>query len=574
MQSDGKLNKKSFRFDLDILNTKIFSRESNIFLFGCVIGIIFFLGIYGYSRVIPWNDGWLMSGGDLTQHYLGWCAYRDSPWSFPFCLTDKLSYPINTSVMFTDSIPLWAVFFKIFSPLLPDTFQYIGLFGLVTYALQGGFAALLLRKLKCSVPVSLLGAAIFCFSTPLMQRMFAHTALSSHWIILAALCLWFTEDDKFKHKYSCIALWCALAFVSVSIHLYISAMFCVVLLGYCIYLILIGTEKKIVTARFFLPVASIVLSTFVFGGFVGSSYPGGGYPDLYTSNLTSLFDSDGWSKFCWPDFASATDGQYEGFAYLGLGVILLVFIALFSLAVRTEIRRTAEKTDKNTEVKFSLRNFISAHPQKISLAIVVLISLLLGLGSTVTCLDQTLFSYPFPDFILMIWSVFRSTGRFTWIAMYIITAVVITFIEHNYKTAGKYLIILALVIQLIDLYPFSRISHETNNYETPLSSDVWNEFSGYSHIYMDGNISNSQQYAITQYALKNDATVNKFYFARPPKDMPYPLEVSNDTLYIFSAECEASNNFTVYAIDGLIVAASADTTGNFYEVMSEYSYSH
>ncbi len=565
------IDKKILKFKPSLMITKIFSGEKNVFLFGCMIGVMFFLGIYGYSRILPWNDEWLMSGSDLTQHYLGWCAYRESPWSFPLCLTDKLSYPITTSVMFTDSIPLWAVFFKLLSPLLPETFQYIGLFGLVTFALQGGFAALWLRKLKCSVPVAFVGSAIICFMTPLMQRMFTHTALSSHWIIFAALCIWFTDEKSFKHKYSCIALWCALAFVSVSIHIYVSAMFCVVLLGYCLFLALTRTAKKVVFARFFLPIASIVLSTFVFGGFVGSNYPGGGYPDFFTSNLTALFDSDGWSKFGWPDLASATAGQYEGFAYLGLGVIILVFISLFSLAVRLELKRATEKTSDGTPAKLCFRDLISTHPKGFSLAIVVMISLLLGLGSTVTCLDKTLFSYPFPDLILMIWSVFRSTGRFTWIAMYIITAVTITFIERNYKTAGKYLIIFALVIQLIDLYPFSRIPHETEEYKDPLSSHVWEEFSGYSHIYIDGNVSNQVQYAISKYALENDATVNKFYFARPPKDMPYPLEISNDTLYIFAAECEASDMFSVYTIDGLIVAASADTQGNFYEVMSRTS---
>jgi hypothetical protein len=83
----------------------------SVFILGLIIGAVFFLGIYGHSRIIPWNDGWLMAGGDISQHYLGWRAYRASAWTFPFCLTDRLSYPITTSIMFTDSIPLWAVFF-------------------------------------------------------------------------------------------------------------------------------------------------------------------------------------------------------------------------------------------------------------------------------------------------------------------------------------------------------------------------------------------------------------------------------------------------------------------------------
>lgn len=46
------------------------------------------------------------------------------------------------SVLYTDSIPLFAIFFKALSPLLPETFQYFGLFGLMCYMLNGGFAGI------------------------------------------------------------------------------------------------------------------------------------------------------------------------------------------------------------------------------------------------------------------------------------------------------------------------------------------------------------------------------------------------------------------------------------------------
>lgn len=52
----------------------------------------------------PMYTDWLMNGEDLTQHYFGWKAYRESGWHFPIGMTDTLAYPNLTTVVFTDSI--------------------------------------------------------------------------------------------------------------------------------------------------------------------------------------------------------------------------------------------------------------------------------------------------------------------------------------------------------------------------------------------------------------------------------------------------------------------------------------
>ena len=91
-----------------------------------VLGAVVFALLYGTHILNPAYDAWLLSQGDLTQHYLGWCFYRRGNWTFPIGLTDQLAYPSYSSVIFTDSIPLFAVFFKLLSPILPDTFLQHG----------------------------------------------------------------------------------------------------------------------------------------------------------------------------------------------------------------------------------------------------------------------------------------------------------------------------------------------------------------------------------------------------------------------------------------------------------------
>lgn len=92
------------------------------------------------------HTSWLYPSGDLTQHYYGWVSFRNSDWTFPLGLFNTLSYPNYASIMFTDSIPLFAIIFKSISFALPETFQYFGIFGLMCYILQGVFAFTLLRK--------------------------------------------------------------------------------------------------------------------------------------------------------------------------------------------------------------------------------------------------------------------------------------------------------------------------------------------------------------------------------------------------------------------------------------------
>ena len=48
-----------------------------IYLSIIFISSLAFLLIYGHYVLIPTNTDWLLSGGDLSQHYLGWKAYRN-----------------------------------------------------------------------------------------------------------------------------------------------------------------------------------------------------------------------------------------------------------------------------------------------------------------------------------------------------------------------------------------------------------------------------------------------------------------------------------------------------------------
>jgi hypothetical protein len=55
--------------------------------------------------------------------------FGDSPHlSFPLAWTDRVGYPVGTSIALLDAIPLVAILLRPLSPILPVPFQYLGLY--------------------------------------------------------------------------------------------------------------------------------------------------------------------------------------------------------------------------------------------------------------------------------------------------------------------------------------------------------------------------------------------------------------------------------------------------------------
>jgi len=96
-----------------------------LWIIATIAVIIIYQVCYGLVTLKPSNINWLMSAHeDWGTHYLGWAYYKSEPWHFPLGKVTGYNYPVGTNVGFTDSIPLCAIFFKLFAPLLSEDFQY------------------------------------------------------------------------------------------------------------------------------------------------------------------------------------------------------------------------------------------------------------------------------------------------------------------------------------------------------------------------------------------------------------------------------------------------------------------
>lgn len=509
-------------------------KKININIVAALLGGIAFALIYGIKILNPLYTDWLLTGGDPSQHYLGWEFFRRSSWYFPFGLTDQLAYPLKTSVIYTDSIPIFAVFFKLFRSILPRQFQYFGIWGLLCFVLQGYYAAKILGERSSSKAVILVGTVFFIVSPVMLFRMYYHTALAAHWLILLAIYFYFKHEKEYRDIFKPVMQWGILGILIGSIHLYFVPMCGAILLGYI--LCSVWKERK-VRIRFFYPGISfsvgLFLTIYLLGGFSSGADTGTNNLGLFSFNLNAFLNPMSYSTLLkntslwnWPFY---TQGQYEGFSYLGMGIILLCACGIV-LMVKNIFRRRKPSVYQVMTVLMSIGLIV------------------LAASPTITWNDKLLLQLPYSSTIYKYWGIFGSCGRMAWPVVYFLMIFGITSIDNmkwKRKEISCVVLILACLVQVVDLSGQLYKRHENYSekvvYQSPLAGTVWDDIisSGeYKHVvWVTHNVDHDDVIQVAVYAMKNDMTMGNFYFARGIDKRDIIEEqlqnTSEDCVYVF-----------------------------------------
>ncbi len=477
-----------------------------LFFFGAAIGALFFMAVYG-TRILDINyDSWILrsSDYDIKQHYIGFLHFINSPWTFPFGMVDTLSYPCMMSVVWTDSIPGLCVLVKIFRFMFPKVPQLFGIFGMVTFALNGGFASLLCYRVTGRRAVAIFASPFFILSFTVLQRLYYHTALSCHWIILAAL-LYFFTDRKYNIKKDAV-IYGLFSIICVSVHSYFLPMAGGILLFDTVY---INYDKKKKEGKMLIPLLSFcvcgLIMLYLYGAFSSPVEHGGFAIGGYNSNLNTLFNSMG--KGILPELINRNDLQYEGFGYLGLGMLIMTTMALIILACRVI----------SVGIKASW-SILKRHVRILLTILMGLFFLVIAVFPEADLNDIVLIPDFIPFFIKKLLGIFRSNGRFIWPLMYIImlSSLYVLF-RYTKKTYIAYIFFaVCLLLQLADVRTYAAEKHEifTKDYEYSCLLDEYGpDRDSYDHIIMtfdNGDLRMDMGY----FAVLYDKTINRFYFAR------------------------------------------------------------
>ena len=426
---------------------------------------------FGFQVLDPTHDSWLyFLGSDITPDYFAWMFYRDTPWQWPLGVIENYSYPVETSVGLTGGIPLLAVPFKMLSPILPETFQYYGWWFLMNYVLQGWAGVYLLRQFKIkNTWLLLLGGAFFILSPPFLDR-HPHANLTAHWILLFALGTAIASHRQIAPKKK-IWIYAALTFAATWIHPYL-VLFPV---GFAMidWIKTWWLERKlnhevisnvVISKRniFLWPLATVgalVVAYFSIGYNImpskGALSSGFG---KFSANINTFFNSMDRMEFI-PGMPLAFSDQYEGFGYLGGGMICLLILGVVLLAWKRPV------IQKQTWKRLP------------PVGLAALGFFILALSNVVTFQEHILFEIPLNKTFERIGGTFRASGRYVWASHYLIFGLIFWVLAKRIPKAWMLIPIFAigLIIQLFDVRPYipSQDIYPHGPYQTPLTSEAW-----------------------------------------------------------------------------------------------------
>lgn len=144
--------------------------KKNAFIIPLLIAICVFFYVCGPRCLNPSNIAWLFDG-DSAQHYLGWAFFRNSPWSFPLGLNPDWGLENSSSIIYADALPVFSIFFKCLNFLLPEVFQFYGLWFLTCFILQACFSWRLLSIFKLGTTLKFFGTFFFTFCPVIFMRL-------------------------------------------------------------------------------------------------------------------------------------------------------------------------------------------------------------------------------------------------------------------------------------------------------------------------------------------------------------------------------------------------------------------
>jgi Family of unknown function (DUF6311) len=439
-------------------------------LIGGLLGLAWFNLTFGPLVLNPTNLSWVMQG-DGAAHVLGWLFFRHEQWSWPLGSVPSFPYPVGTTVGYTDSIPWLAILAKVISPFLPADFQYIGPWLGLCFFLQGWFGVRIVQELSSNPLVQVLGGAYFIIDPVLAWRV-GHDSLCAHWLILGLIWLHLRSWPEGHMTRRALGITLGFCILSAGIHPYLAMM--VLALGLALLSKLYWIDHTL-SARQMAGWAGIfgtaTLGVFIIMGYMGSgiSWGADGFGH-YSADLLTLVNPAGTSRFV--PSSPVAPGQYEGFGYVGSGMLLLSVTGIGIIWYNPSALRGR-----------SLKPWVPIGICVALLAVFALSSRVTLAGRPILTLEQ--FYRPLMEII----APFRTSGRFIWPLHYLyITAIIAIWISYSrsYRYILYTILLFGLVIQIIDFRePFLRWYFDYHQRKQPFVLQVgdWKRASGlYKHM--------------------------------------------------------------------------------------------
>ncbi len=410
--------------------------------------------ILGINNLSFSNTNWL-AAHDVSTDIVSWKFYKDDYWRFPLGSNPNYGMDIGSGIAFSGSIPLMAIFFKIFNSILPENFHYFGLWIFICFFFNGFISYLIIFNKTNNIFYSFLASLFFILSPILINRLGFHLSLCAHWLILIGLYFEIKNIDK-KEIY-----WAILISVSSLVHFYFTVMLLIIFFSFLISNLEIKNIKKSLIV-----IIPLTTTMYLIGYFdvPFSDALALGYGN-YSLDLASLFINKSnivngnvnWSFF----LKDQNQIGAEGFGYLGLGGILLFSYLIFVFV---------------TKFKYTIKdkNFVP-------ILILVIIFSLIAVSNKIYFLGNLIYQIEIPKILYGLLSVVRASGRMIWPVYYLILIISILKIYQNFSKKNSLIILFFIfIIQIIDIHPGIKSHYNSKAFvkeKKLVNKDFWEKFS-------------------------------------------------------------------------------------------------
>ena len=482
------------------------------------VGLVFGLWFIGISNVFPWSLEWLNGKGDGSYDQLGFEFFRNSP-LIQWPITAIPNYVTGSGQVLGSGNGLFAIPAKIIGQIVPGEFQYLGIWIVFCFCMQGMFAEKLISRLTDSKALQILAAMSFIISPILLYRIgvLRHFQLGAHWLILAALYFYF--DKNFKRKQ-----WALLLLLSILISIYITAMVVVIFIASNIKNILYFPKSGLlrITSNLLVPLAALIFG-FIFMGYAsyGGNAKGSNFFRLSPIAYVNSGDISGFT------FSSTINGippksvadffleEPESFQYLGTGVVIGLFI---SAVLINRFNKTLNLKSIAPLVVSVFGLFIFALSNRISIS-----------GYELT--------YWWPQLFHDVRQVFRASSRFGWPLYYLLVTTAFCFVVYRLSFTKR--VAFAVAVLLLSVADggngIQRIRNElsaSNEYVSTIKDEKWTDLAEnndhlfiYPNFDLDSSLGMSSDYPwaerwfdLAKFAVNNDLATNFGGTPRPISD--------------------------------------------------------
>lgn len=528
---------------------------------------LFFI-ITRFRILNPRYDGWLSEGDGVLE--IAWEFYRNT--EFPLWLIGNLDgYGMEMARPAFYMLPTFFAFpLRIFSILLGERFQFVGLMILISFILHFFFSSKIFKIFRFNKLNNILASSLLLITPIMLYRLIDHThyTLSQNWIILAVFYFVFKKElSPFRWAF----LFAASILIFPYYIVFISSIFTIfILINLYSKNISIIEILKITSGIIFSMLVSLIVSGYFFFG-------NRLQPDTqvtFKANVNSLLNPFGWSRIIEDRFLGP--GEYEGFGFLGFHFLFLGFVMVILILKKLLFKN---------RINFPYyKSFIILTIPSLSLAFI-------SLSNEIHLNDALIFSYSQNFLLEFINTNFRSIGRFIWLIVYVISVLILCFLASNLKPKRLSLLLtFTLAVGIYDIYP--KLTSQTNqkfslSYSSPLKSSFWRNLSPCYKNIISVPPSTSAEYLfpIAKFAYAQNMNIFPAAIPRVPPDEQLALQkklrnklasgnLDESSIYIFQPAAYISEEITnldkEITINTMSGTSRAGTINNVFVIAPDF----